>query len=85
MYRALFERVLSDSHTGDDHWMQKNKLPTVTLDRNKAALHLKSGKPDLKGTKTVFGQLFTELHGIQPNGKCSLCSRKYRRYDSLQA
>lgn len=49
--------------------MQKNKLPTVTLDRNKAALHLKSGKPDLKGTKTVFGQLFTELHGIQPNGK----------------
>ncbi|GBG29572.1 E3 ubiquitin-protein ligase HERC2 [Hondaea fermentalgiana] len=61
--KALFERVLTDSHSGDDHWMQQNKVPTVTLDRNKAAQFLKSGRVDLKGTRTVFGQLFSQLHG----------------------
>ena len=28
--RALFERVLADSHTGNDADMQKHKDPTVT-------------------------------------------------------
>jgi len=61
--KALFERVLADSHSGDDHWMQQNKVPTVTLDRNKAAQFLKTGRVDTKGIKTVFGQLFSQLHG----------------------
>jgi len=61
--KALFERVLNDSHSGDDHWMQQNKLPTVTLDRNKAADFLKSGRVDTRGARTVFGQLFAQLHG----------------------
>jgi len=69
--KALFERVLADSHSGDDHWMQQNKIPTVTLDRNKAASFLKSGRVDVKGTRTVFGQLFSQLHGSGVDEKSS--------------
>ena len=66
--RALFERVLGDSHCGDDASLQRKKEPTVILDRNRAAQHLKTGRADVKGNKSVFGQIFTRLARANAGG-----------------
>ena len=64
--RRLWSTVLEESSCGDGHKIQKDKDPQATVDRNRAQAHAKTRQPDMKGTRTVFGQLMQQLHWAAP-------------------
>lgn len=67
--RTLFERVLQDSHSGDGASMQREKSPTVVLDRSSTATFSETSggdNQDMKQKLGVFGQLFSQLYRRVP-------------------
>ena len=63
--RKMLDRILEDSHEGDGHSLQKAKDPKVRIDRQKATRLSKLGQVDVKGTRSMFGQMFQQLNGYR--------------------
>ena len=70
---SLFEKVLRKT---DDEGGNYNILK-VNINRHRAANFIASGRCDVRGRRTVFGQLFQQLHG-QPKQKLRKRDRAWK-------
>ena len=62
----LWDSVMKASHSGDAQTLQSSRKPRVTIDRHKASMVVTRGKCDTLGRRTVFGQLYQQLHYKPP-------------------
>ena len=82
---AIWTRVLMHSHTGDADSMQKKKTPLVRINRDRAWRLRRSEWVDVKGTETVFSQLFQQLHRPRTSAVVAATEAAIRQLNAEEA